>query len=1080
MTDIVSIITVEGVRFEPASSNELPDWHALRGTGSPLLAFAAQLDDMALLGYDGATAATLSWAALYDLIEEQPDGDPDFAQTVLAMLGLPSVEPGLRPKLSSTGSLTDRVLAVRTDGWLRADVPLPGRMKRTGAVLTLPDGSTRLATRELWTLMERIRTFNSGSTEDRSATATKLAWAELREAARSAGARLDGFLRDTIVIAPSQLQLMLARQETAGSPIIEVTPTFEGAPPRWVEMFERHGVKSSYRIPVGDEYYEVVFDDELLPVLEEIKRLPGRRVAGARAQRLIQNPIAYFGPAYAHVFDEEHVAEELAGIRSSAHALDVAVILDGGGAQQTVEVLLESLIDGNAKAIALSTEPDLARLVGILRRAIEEDASIEVWRGHDIAVDATTRRHLRTLEGVLDAWRRPTEDAVILEAASVLDVARYSDRVTEIGVETPWAIVTIPRASTADGWWDGDDGAPIRIALVDEEGTPTGEQFQCGPSDVRELVRNIDDATTQGAATVPVPGPARASIPIAAASSILDALPPDIVSAARRDGTSPPKTERTPARRAVSLLIASNVERNEYLERRAVVLAPPTVVRARLPVSLRSDVQLRQHQIEGVQWLQHLHDLGPDQCRGALLADDMGLGKTLQSLTFVAELFERDPTAAPALVVAPVSLLGNWAREVEHFFEPGAFRTATLYGADLKRWLRDRSSLSSDLRDMGIERLLVDGWRDGTNLVLTTYETLRDLQFSLAELDWSVVVCDEAQRIKNPNALISRAAKKLKTRFRVAATGTPVENTLQDLWSLFDFVQPGLLPPLAEFARRYRRPIEARSDGERERLDELRALLAPQILRRLKSDVARDLPEKVFDGEARSLDMSPAQEQSYRAAIDEVRMLEGVPGAALKTLQRLRRTCSQPYLPAEEPSPKLQWLLAALDAVRVDEEKALVFVEMLDVQRDLQTAVRERYGLIPDIINGSTAANPRSSTSRQRRIERFSQQMGFGVLILSPIAAGVGLNIQAANHVIHYMRHWNPAKEDQATDRAYRIGQTKKVTVYTPIVCGRGFVSFDERLDALLEEKRQLAQDMYNGSGGGDAAVDADFADLLG
>jgi len=338
------------------------------------------------------------------------------------------------------------------------------------------------------------------------------------------------------------------------------------------------------------------------------------------------------------------------------------------------------------------------------------------------------------------------------------------------------------------------------------------------------------------------------------------------------------------------------------------------------------------------------------------------------------------------------------------------------------------------------------------------------------------VVFDEAQKIKNPSALVTRAAKVLKADFRIACTGTPVENSLTDLWCLFDTcVQPGLLGAANDFAAEYTNVIQG-TDPEfrRSRIEELRRQIDPQVKRRLKTEVAKDLPEKVRDQRCLDLRMSAPQESAYRSLLEDYAKDPGM--GPLSLLPRLASLSSDFSLRAEEErsyetaeelaavNPKFAWLLSQLDTIRDRQEKVLLFVHLKAVQRHLRRHVQDRYGIDVEIINGDTSSKPGSADSRQQKITEFSASPGFQVMILSPDAAGVGLNIQAANHVIHYMRHWNPAKEDQATDRAYRIGQEKTVTVYTPIVRGNGFRSFDEGLDELLEKKRELAKDMLEPS----------------
>jgi SNF2 family DNA or RNA helicase len=244
-----------------------------------------------------------------------------------------------------------------------------------------------------------------------------------------------------------------------------------------------------------------------------------------------------------------------------------------------------------------------------------------------------------------------------------------------------------------------------------------------------------------------------------------------------------------------------------------------------LPEAIRPNFSLLPHQKDGLAWMQHLYSLQAEyQVRGAVLADDMGLGKTFQLLALMAYLIERDPDIEPMLVVAPVSLLENWAEEADKFFESGTFSVLMAYGDSLTQLRVPRAQVDQRLQsEDGLVKFLMPNWIGRAKIVLTTYETLRDLEFSFASQKWSLMVCDEAQRIKNPAAMVTRAAKKQQVGFKIACTGTPVENTLADIWCLFDYVQPGLLGALNDFGQRYRKPIEAKTDEEKARVDELRA-----------------------------------------------------------------------------------------------------------------------------------------------------------------------------------------------------------------------------------------------------------------
>lgn len=502
----------------------------------------------------------------------------------------------------------------------------------------------------------------------------------------------------------------------------------------------------------------------------------------------------------------------------------------------------------------------------------------------------------------------------------------------------------------------------------------------------------------------------------------------------------------------------------------------------KIPSSLKPQISLRPYQEEGVRWLHERFPSPNIDSSGVILADDMGLGKTIQCITFIASLLEQNPSMDPALVVAPVSLLDNWCNEVDSFLEANSVRVLKLHGKNLSCRVRSTESTDKLLFEKGIQRCLEPQWRSGYHLVLTSYEVVRDFEISLAASPWSVIILDEAQKIKNPTALISRAVRSFPSRFRIACTGTPVENSLRDLWSLFQFARPGYLGPLDEFSKSYRKPIEAITPEQMAKVEELRARIAPWILRRTKAEVAKDLPPKRFvaesNPESRSIHLSADQ---ISLCSETASMYSGLkakdPNLAMiglfKALFEMRMICA---LAKKRPNqltsdswktvPKGRWLLETLEAVRAKNEKVLIFTEFKEIQLQLRMWIQDRLGIRAEILNGSTATT--GDEGRQERIKAFSKVDGFGILILGTKALGAGVNIQAANHVIHFTRSWNPAIEDQATDRAYRIGQTRPVYVYTPTVIhpNRTWSTFEERLDELLKRKRVLAQDILNGSAG--------------
>lgn len=486
------------------------------------------------------------------------------------------------------------------------------------------------------------------------------------------------------------------------------------------------------------------------------------------------------------------------------------------------------------------------------------------------------------------------------------------------------------------------------------------------------------------------------------------------------------------------------------------------------PVSnLDITISLKDHQKEGVAWMQNLYSEGYDGC---LLADDMGLGKTLQVLYFIEWLGQHKVSKyidQPILIVAPISLLQNWENEYMRFFNNHSYEVFSFYGTSgyLKK------QLDKELHSVLSKR----------QIVLTNYETLRTYQLTLCAVDFQLVVLDEAQRIKTPGTLITNAAKALKAVFKIAMSGTPVENSLMDLWCIADFAIPGLLGSAKIFAKKYQTPLKERSESIIELGEKLRKDIGILLKRRLKMDVAKDLPAKwksnnkacssVFKDLELIKVMPDIQYQTYKEAMLMARSTDKQ--GMLTYINRIKEISDHPYLGQENflniptddlinSSAKMQITVDLLDKIQLKDEKVIIFAERRDVQKMLQKVIKDRYSLYASIINGDTPSvtlqKIRNSTmSRQDVINRFSAITGFNILILSPIAAGVGLNIVAANHVIHYSRHWNPAKEEQATDRAYRIGQEKDVMVYYPMGIHPEFKSFDILLNDLLDRKLSLA-----------------------
>ncbi len=447
---------------------------------------------------------------------------------------------------------------------------------------------------------------------------------------------------------------------------------------------------------------------------------------------------------------------------------------------------------------------------------------------------------------------------------------------------------------------------------------------------------------------------------------------------------------------------------------------------------------LRPYQQAGLRWLYLLTRLG----LGACLADDMGLGKTIQVLSLLLVLKREHEESRPSLLVAPASLLANWAAEAERF-APG-LRLLIAHPSEVP---------AAQLRALQASQL------SGVDLVITSYGSLLRLP-ALEGMQWRVAVLDEAQAIKNPGAKQTRQVKKLNARSRIALTGTPVENRLSDLWSIFDFTHPGLLGTEKVFASFAKRLANAEHFGP------LRALVRPYILRRLKTDkrVIADLPDKT---ELKAwCHLSPVQAALYQRAVKELAAAledaEGIgrKGVVLSFLMRFKQICNHPsqWLGdgawSAQDSGKFARLHELAEVIAAKQEKVLVFTQFRETTEPLAAFLGTIFGREGLLLHGGTPV-----AKRRELVKRFQEDELTPFFVLSLKAGGAGLNLTAASHVIHFDRWWNPAVENQATDRAFRIGQQRNVLVHK-FVC-RGTI--EDRIDQLIESKQQLVKDVLEG-----------------
>jgi SNF2 family DNA or RNA helicase len=450
--------------------------------------------------------------------------------------------------------------------------------------------------------------------------------------------------------------------------------------------------------------------------------------------------------------------------------------------------------------------------------------------------------------------------------------------------------------------------------------------------------------------------------------------------------------------------------------------------------------QFRDYQKRGFSWLVFLHQLGI----GGILADDMGLGKTLQAIALLCWVKNKSKSHKPSLVVAPTSVVPNWAREIEKFAP--SLSTLLWQGPD-------RHEQKSMLEDVDV--------------VITSYALLRRDEEVLREHEFCYVILDEAQHIKNPLSATARAAKRLKSERRLALTGTPIENRLSEIWSIMDFVSPGLLGSLKTFEEKYARPVER---GDAETIQKLRAIVRPFVLRRTKSEVAPELPAKIEQDII--VPLADDQAKLYKQILAQVRASvlsevekQGVAKAhiqILAALTRLRQVACDPRLAKmnaregewnDETSGKLSALREILQEAKAGGHRVLVFSQFVEMLQLIKAAL-DQDGIVYEYIDGSTK-------DRQQRIDRFNADESVDAFLISLKAGGTGLNLTGADTVVHFDPWWNPAVEDQATDRAHRIGQNKVVTVYRLIAKG----TVEEKILQLSGKKRELVANVLTTEG---------------
>lgn len=621
-----------------------------------------------------------------------------------------------------------------------------------------------------------------------------------------------------------------------------------------------------------------------------------------------------------------------------------------------------------------------------------------------------------------------------------IETDKYSDRVTTLAA---WVPPLVPWVRIPPIDWKGSAAPVGGVRIGDQEITLKHEE-------VAPAIQQVREAMAAGRDTVEIVGGTLVSASEATVKTLQQ-----LDKALREPLPKVPKPEEDDRSNLV-LVIETNFEGEGFSR----VKVPPRPGQPGLPYGLVTAP--KPHQETGVSWLQQHWVQGS---KGCLLADDMGLGKTYQALAFLAWVHEQMNDGLiprkPLLVVAPVGLLANWEREQSiHLQSGGLGEPLRAYGS----WIRllKRGSHVGGTAALDTTQLSRATW------VLANYEAISEYQLSFGAIDFGVVIFDEAQKIKSPSTAMTSAAKALNVDFVIGMTGTPVENRLADLWCIADTCQPGALKDLKSFSQRFEvSPTPETLKTLRDHLWQQESAVGKteplMMLRRLKVEKLKGLPEKHEHVMRR--DMPERQLAAYRQAI-ALNDLRG-PQGTLGLIQSLRQISLHPGLfDAKgfdpEDSARFAATVEILDRVHKSGEKALVFIESLEIQSatQLPLLLQRRYGLpqAPMVINGAVG-----TAERQRRVDAFqANTTGFDVMLLSPKAGGVGLTLTAANHVVHLSRWWNPAVEDQCSDRAYRIGQTKDVHIYYPMAIdpSRPDDSFDMKLNELMGRKRDLSRTM--------------------
>ena len=647
----------DGVAFAPRK-DDLPETalDARRLDTPATSGLLAQLEDDGRLTTVSGTGL-LPWNDVYDLL----DGPEQRA--VRDVLALPSMCDHV-PSLASAGSLRDPTFDIVIKDWRTAGGTRAAFEECVGAVVA--DGDmVALLPRRTWELMDQVFRFRNRPDTERSEASNRRDWGRIRRAAVATGAGLDAFLHSTVVLTPEKLQIGLRKNDTGGAKVVEVVPTFDGAPDDWLNAFDtRGGVLDRYNISTPSGIVAIEIAPNVKTVLDNIKRMPGRRVAGPRAEAFLVNPFAALGEDASETIDETQFMEarEQAGLLFQRFSARIK--RDALGYPTYVALVIETLTSSgppDTEVRPFEDDEELGRFIDAVETSMGKGLQLCGWKGNDLELMGDSQWELDLLKEALKARTQPR---VLVSYASIFDLSTYSSRIDDIGEEKPYYSPYIAKKDDGEGWFPENI---VPVISWTPDGSKEAVAVPVTPEVKEQIEAKIKDAEAKGERSFTLNGFDK-PIPVAEAKSIFKTFE-DVQNQVKKGTFDPTPLDRA-SRPKKHLVIKANIQSIDYEEARRDILSiegePPA-----LPSGLKPDVKLKDHQVSGLGWMQHLFSKAPAHCRGAVLADDMGLGKTLQILSLLAWAFECDPPLPPALIIAPVSLLENWEEEARKFLTAG-------------------------------------------------------------------------------------------------------------------------------------------------------------------------------------------------------------------------------------------------------------------------------------------------------------------------------------------------------------------------------------------------------------------------